>query len=99
MCRARIAKTALDACRADGLTVGMLRPITLYPFPQQAIRDAAAKTKAVLTVELSTGQMVDDVDWAVQGQCPVRFFGKVGGNIPTPEDIQAEITRAAESIS
>ena len=93
---ARIAKTSIDTLRAAGKKVGLLRPITVYPFPLQAIREAAGRANAVLTVELSTGQMVEDVRLAVQGQCPVHFYGKTGGNIPTPENIRDEISQVLE---
>ncbi|MDY0003689.1 MAG: 3-methyl-2-oxobutanoate dehydrogenase subunit VorB [Polyangia bacterium] len=90
---ARIAKTAIDALRSEGRRVGLLRPITLYPFPMTQLHEAATRARAVLVVELSTGQMVEDVRWAVEGKAPVHFFGKTGGNIPTPEDITQEIRK------
>jgi 2-oxoglutarate/2-oxoacid ferredoxin oxidoreductase subunit alpha len=89
---ARIAKTAIDALREGGVKVGLLRPISLYPFPKQAIREAAGRAKAVLVVELSMGQMVEDVEWAAPEGVPIHFYGKVGGNIPPPEDISEEIS-------
>jgi 2-oxoglutarate ferredoxin oxidoreductase subunit alpha len=93
---ARIAKTAIDNLRDQGLKVGLIRPISLYPFPRVAVGEVARKARRVLVVELSTGQMVDDVRWAVAERVPVRFFGKTGGNIPTPEDIAAHIQKAAD---
>jgi len=93
---ARIAKTAIDGLRGSGKRVGLLRPITLYPFPRQAVRDASDRAKAVLVIELSTGQMVEDVQWAAREGVPVHFFGKTGGNIPAPEDISDEITKVLD---
>jgi len=93
---ARIAKTAIDALREGGKRVGLLRPITLFPFPRQAVREAAGRAKSVLAVELSTGQMVEDVHWAAPDGMPVYFFGKVGGNIPAPEDISDEISKVLD---
>ncbi len=93
---ARIAKTSIDGMRADGKKVGLLRPITLYPFPKAAVHEAALRARRVLVVELSTGQMVEDVHWSVAGQRPVDFFGKTGGNIPSPEDIANEIEKVRQ---
>jgi len=84
---ARICKTAMEQLRAEGLKVGMLRPISLWPFPLQKIRDLAPRAKRVVSVELSTGQMVEDVDRAVQGRSKVEFYGKAGGFVATPEEV------------
>ena len=84
---ARILTSVVRLARAQGLRVGLLRPITLYPFPVEAIRNLANTTSAFLTVELSTGQMVEDVRLAVQGRRPVEFYGRTGGNVPTAEDV------------
>ncbi len=93
---ARIAKTAIDELRGQGKRIGMLRPITLYPFPRVAIREASSRARAVLVVELSTGQMVEDVEWSAAEGVDIHFFGKTGGNIPAPEDIGDEITKVLE---
>lgn len=93
---ARIAKTAIDALREGGKRVGLLRPISLYPFPRQAVRDASARAKSVLTIELSTGQMVEDVEWSAAEGVPIYFYGKTGGNIPAPEDISDEISKVLD---
>jgi pyruvate/2-oxoacid:ferredoxin oxidoreductase alpha subunit len=69
------------------MAVGLLRPITLFPFPSQQIRDLAKSAKAFAVVELSTGQMVDDVRLALEGSRPVEFFSRVGGNTPSAEDV------------
>jgi 2-oxoglutarate ferredoxin oxidoreductase subunit alpha len=88
---ARIVKTAMDAAKKEGLKVGLIRPISLWPFPSEAFAKAAQTAKAFLTVEMSAGQMVEDVRLAVNGQKPVHFYGRVGGMIPTPEDVLAEM--------
>src|SRR5450432_125586 len=85
----RILKAAVELARARGMAVGLLRPVTLYPFPAQQIRELAKHAKAFAVVELSTGQMVDDVRLALAGSTPVEFFGRVGGNAPSAEDVLA----------
>jgi pyruvate/2-oxoacid:ferredoxin oxidoreductase alpha subunit len=71
--------------------VGLFRPITLWPFPRQALAKVAANVEKVLVVELSNGQMVEDVRLALNGQVPVEFYGRTGGNVPSVEEIHAEI--------
>ena len=90
---ARIAKGAVKRSRADGLKVGLLRPITLWPFPSEAIRAIAKKTKLFLVFEMSTGQMVDDVRLALEGRVPCEFYGRPGGVVPAPQEIQRIIER------
>jgi len=92
---ARVAGTAVDMAREEGIKVGLMRPVTLWPFPEKAIGAYAANLKSILTVEMSMGQMVDDVKLAVKGQCPVSFFGRVGGIIPTPKEVYDEIKKIA----
>ncbi len=89
---ARILKAVVEQLRAEGLPVGLLRPITLYPFPVEAIRALAAQAKVFGVVELSTGQMVDDVKLALNGIRPVEFYGRVGGNVPSAEEV-AQVVR------
>ena len=84
---ARICQKATELLREKGIKVGLLRPITLYPFPTQAISDLCSKTKGFLTVEMSAGQMLEDVQLAVEGRTKVEFYGRMGGVIPTPEDV------------
>ncbi|MDR0751627.1 MAG: 3-methyl-2-oxobutanoate dehydrogenase subunit VorB [Christensenellaceae bacterium] len=86
---ARIAKSAVNLLRAQGIKAGLLRPITLFPFPTLAIEKLAKKknVKDFLATELSMGQMVEDVRLSVNGKKPVRFFGRTGGNVMLPEDI------------
>lgn len=84
---ARICKTVVDMAREEGLPVGMLRPITLFPFPTQQIADLARNGKRFLVVEMSCGQMVEDVRLAVNGMADVAFHGRTGGAVPTPNEI------------
>lgn len=84
---ARIALKAIEEARANGIKIGLLRPITLWPFPTQAVADLANRVKGILTVELNAGQMIEDVRLAVAGKIPVTHFGRMGGMIPTPGEI------------
>ena len=90
---ARISRAALIRAREKGLKVGMLRPITLWPFPTDIIARIANRSKAFLAVEMSAGQMVEDVRLAVEGKCPVRFYGRMGGEVPTTKEILKEIRK------
>jgi 2-oxoglutarate ferredoxin oxidoreductase subunit alpha len=94
---ARIALTAVRKARAQGIKVGLVRPITLWPFPEREIAALAKGLKAVLTVEMSLGQMIDDVKIAVNGACPVHFYGRTGGIIPGVSEILAEIHKVKEA--
>lgn len=87
----RILQGVVEEARRDGLKVGLLRPITLWPFPSEALRAACAKAKVALAVELSTGQMVEDVRLAVSDLVPVRFYGRAGGVLPTTEELLDEV--------
>lgn len=95
---ARIAKSAVDMLRADGVKAGLIRPITLYPFPKESFKKVAndEKVKEIVAVELSTGQYIEDVKLEVEGKKPVRFFGRSGGNVMTPEDIVDFIKKEVE---
>ena len=83
----RVLKAVVELARARGLPVGLLRPITLYPFPTARFRALARRAKAFAVVEMSTGQLVDDVRLALEGRVPVEFFSRVGGNVPSSEEI------------
>ena len=93
---ARICKSAVKLLRAEGIKAGLLRPITLWPFPGKALKQAAMQdsVKAVVDVELSMGQMIDDVKIALEGCRPVSFVGKAGGVVPTPADVAAVAKQA-----
>jgi 2-oxoglutarate ferredoxin oxidoreductase subunit alpha len=94
----RVCRTAIDNLKAQGLEVGMVRPQHLFPFPQKAIMQAAQKksNEAILSVEMSMGQMIEDIERSVQGKCPVRWYGKCGGEVPTPEDVMHAILELVE---
>lgn len=94
---ARVCRTAIERLAARGVRVGMLRPITLWPYPYDAVRELTQRVKRILVVELSLGQMVEDVRLAVEGRCPVHFFGRTGGIIPTPSEVVAEIEKLLEN--
>ena len=83
----RICRTVVRQARDNGIRVGLLRPITLWPFPEQRIAELAQRVKGILTVEMNAGQMVEDVRLAVQGRCPVKFYGRMGGVIPLDDEI------------
>jgi 2-oxoglutarate ferredoxin oxidoreductase subunit alpha len=91
---ARISKTAINAARSEGIRVGLLRPITLFPFPEKAIAAAAERIKRFLVVEMNMGQMLEDVRLAVNGTKPVDFYGRPGGAILAVEDIVQQIRNA-----
>ncbi len=84
---ARVSKNAIVAARAEGIKVGMIRPITLWPFPKKPLEKAAEKVKAFATVELSMGQMIEDVELAIRCRRPVELCIRSGGMIPTPEQV------------
>ena len=84
---ARICQKAMDLARAKEIKIGLLRPVTLFPYPYKRLEELAPKLKLMLTVELNSGQMVEDVRLAVSGKVPVEYFGRLGGMMPLPEDI------------
>ncbi|HZJ74431.1 MAG TPA: 3-methyl-2-oxobutanoate dehydrogenase subunit VorB [Perlabentimonas sp.] len=83
----RISQKAITICREKGIKVGLLRPITLFPYPTKIIRELATRVKGFLAVEMSAGQMVEDVRLAVNGKVPVEHYGRLGGMIPTPNEV------------
>jgi pyruvate/2-oxoacid:ferredoxin oxidoreductase alpha subunit len=85
----RVLKAVVEMARARGMAVGLLRPITLYPFPVVQVRELSRRAKAFVVVELSTGKLVDDVRLALEGRSPVEFYSRVGGNVPTAEEVLA----------
>ncbi len=87
----RVSKNAVDAARAKGIKVGMIRPITLWPFPEKVFKAAAKQCKSFLTVELNMGQMIKDVKLAIECQKPVALCCRTGGMIPSPEEVLAAI--------
>jgi 2-oxoglutarate/2-oxoacid ferredoxin oxidoreductase subunit alpha len=89
----RVCRTVIDNFRQAGVEIGMVRPQTLFPFPKQAVFDAASKAscRALISVEMSMGQLVEDVELSVRGIKPVHWYGKCGGEVPTPEEVMEEI--------
>ncbi|MBN1659738.1 MAG: 3-methyl-2-oxobutanoate dehydrogenase subunit VorB [Anaerolineae bacterium] len=92
----RIVQTAVKQARADGIAAGLFRPISMFPFPYDRLREVAATAKQILVVELSAGQMIEDVRLATRDQVPISFFGKMGGVVPLPDQVLAEIKRSLE---
>ena len=95
---ARVAKSAIAQLKEQGINVGLVRPITVWPFPYDAVREACTQSsvKAVLDVELNEGQMLEDVKLAINGAKPVDFFGHLGSQMPTTEEIKAKIISMKE---
>jgi len=93
----RTCKTVIHEARAEGLKVGLLRPISLWPFPSPRLRELAEHVQAMLVVEMNAGQMLNDVKLAVEGRCPVEFYGRLGGIIPLPDEILAALRGVAST--
>jgi pyruvate/2-oxoacid:ferredoxin oxidoreductase alpha subunit len=95
----RVLRSVVEEARRRGVRAGLFRPITLWPFPSEALAQAAERVERVLVVELSNGQMVQDVRLALNGKVPVEFYGRVGGNVPSVEEVFAELTaRVASTV-
>ena len=77
-CSSRICEAVVDQLREEGIKAGLLRPVTLFPFPAKKLQELAGQVKSMMTVELNLGQMVDDVKLSVNGACPVGFYGRQG---------------------
>ncbi len=90
---ARIARTAVRMARSEGIKLGLLRPITVWPFPYQPLRELSDRIDTILTVEMNAGQMVEDVRLAVEGRAETPFYGELGGLVPSPADILREVKR------
>ena len=84
---ARICMKSMQLAREKGLKVGLLRPITLYPFPSKQVAELATRVKGMLCVEMSAGQMIEDVKLAAECKIPIEHYGRFGGIIPTPEEV------------
>ncbi len=95
----RILRSVAEKARAEGLKVGLLRPITLFPWPGEPIDTLAERVGAFMAVELSDGQMVDDVRLTVNGRKPVHFYNRMGGNVPTVEEIYAVVKEHAVAVA
>jgi 2-oxoisovalerate ferredoxin oxidoreductase alpha subunit len=95
----RVLRSAVEQARREGLRAGLFRPITLWPFPSKALVEAAAHVEKVMVVELSNGQMVEDVRLALDGKVPVEFYGRMGGNVPSVEELRAKMTATLHMAS
>jgi 2-oxoglutarate/2-oxoacid ferredoxin oxidoreductase subunit alpha len=87
----RVVRSAVELLRADGIKAGMVRPITLWPYPKAVLRKLADQAKFFLSCEMSMGQMVEDVQLSVEGVKPTYFYGRSGGNVPTPAEVVAAV--------
>jgi pyruvate/2-oxoacid:ferredoxin oxidoreductase alpha subunit len=87
----RVLRTVVDRARREGVRAGLFRPITLWPFPAEALRKAARRAHMVLAVEMSTGQMVEDVRLSLDGRVNVEFYGRTGGNVPLADEVSKEV--------
>jgi len=89
----RVLRSVIDVARAQGIRAGLFRPVTLWPFASDSLAQYAVKASRVLTVEMSTGQLVEDVKLAVNGNVPVELYSRVGGNVPSVEEVHTELLR------
>ncbi len=92
----RVLRSTVEKCRAQGLRAGLFRPITLWPFASRALAQIAEGCRKVVVVEMSNGQMVDDVRLALDGRVPVEFYGRMGGNVPSAEEVRDELCARVE---
>jgi 2-oxoglutarate ferredoxin oxidoreductase subunit alpha len=95
----RIAQSAVKTAREEGIKVGLLRPISLFPFPYERVKQVAEQVKGILVVEMNGGQMLDDVRLGVEGKVPVKFYGRMGGVIPMPDEVLEEIQKLHAGLS
>ena len=84
---ARISQKAVELARQEGIKAGLLRPITLYPFPTERIKSYTDRVKGFISIEMNAGQMVEDVRLAVNGKVPVEYYGRMGGIVPSPDAV------------
>jgi 2-oxoisovalerate ferredoxin oxidoreductase alpha subunit len=94
----RILQSVVDEARSEGIKVGLLRPISLFPFPKEIINKLAKRAKVFFVCEMSNGQMVDDVRLALNGKCPVKFYGRMGGIVPGTQEILNKVRILATSL-
>jgi len=95
----RICQTVVREARAKGINVGLLRPVTLWPFPSARLAELAQQVRGMLVVEMNAGQMLEDVQLAVEGRCPVKFYGRLGGIVPLPDEILPELDKLAAEVA
>lgn len=94
----RVSQSAVKAARQEGIKVGLLRPISLFPYPYERVERLAAEVRSILVVEMNGGQMVEDVRLAVQGRVPVSFYGRMGGMMPLPDEVLEEIRKIHKTL-
>ena len=94
----RVAKNAVVAARAEGIKVGLIRPITLWPFPKAALAKAAEQVKGFISVELNMGQMIEDIRLATCCKKPVALCNRCGGMIPSPDEVLESIRNAQKGV-
>ena len=92
----RILRSVVDLGRHAGLRLGLLRPVSLWPFPKTVLQELAAKARSFLVCELSLGQMIEDVRLSVQDRLPVHFYGRQGGMTPTPQEVLEKVLQLPE---
>jgi 2-oxoglutarate ferredoxin oxidoreductase subunit alpha len=95
----RVCETVVRQARKKGIKLGLLRPVTLWPFPKKPLAALAERVKGMLVVEMNAGQMVEDVRLAVNGRRPVRFYGRMGGVFPLPEEILKDLDAFMETLA
>jgi len=95
---ARVCLTGIQMLKRKGIKAALFRPITLYPFPYEELKEVAKKVKGIIVFELSTGQMVEDVKLSVLGQKPIKFYGRQGGILITPEEVEEEVSKFLKEI-
>ena len=95
---ARVAKNAVVAARKEGIKVGLIRPITLWPFPKKALQAAAEKVKGFISVELSMGQMIEDIRLYTESKKPVALCNRCGGMIVSPDEVLQSIKNAEKGV-
>jgi pyruvate/2-oxoacid:ferredoxin oxidoreductase alpha subunit len=94
----RVLRSAVEMARREGLKAGLFRPITLWPFPAKALLEASKKVSKILVVELSNGQMVEDVRLTLNGKVPVEFYGRTGGNVPSVEEVHSQLMQRVMAL-
>jgi len=95
---ARVCLTGIQMLKRKGIKAALFRPITLYPFPYEELKEVAKKVKGIIVFELSTGQMVEDVKLSVLGQKPIKFYGRQGGILITPDEVEEEVSKFLKEI-
>ena len=94
----RVSQSAVKAAREEGIKVGLLRPISLFPYPYERVERLADEVRSILVVEMNGGQMVEDVRLAVKGRVPVSFYGRMGGMMPLPDEVLEEIRKIHKTL-